>query len=57
VREPAIDEIKKFCKGYLSDWKCPKEFIFLTRAPEKSDGKTMKRGPGQTVHEIKPPRG
>ena len=40
--EPAIDEIKKFCKGYLSDWKCPKEFIFLKELPRNRMGKTMK---------------
>ena len=39
---PAIDEIKEFCKGYLSDWKCPKEFIFLKELPRNRMGKTMK---------------
>jgi malonyl-CoA/methylmalonyl-CoA synthetase len=39
---PAVDEIKKFCKEYLSDWKCPKDFIFLKELPRNSMGKIMK---------------
>lgn len=37
-----IDEIKKFCKKYLSDWKCPKDFIFLKELPRNSMRKIMK---------------
>jgi malonyl-CoA/methylmalonyl-CoA synthetase len=40
--KPAIDEIKEFCKKYLSDWKCPKAFIFLKEIPRNRMGKTMK---------------
>jgi malonyl-CoA/methylmalonyl-CoA synthetase len=39
---PAIDEIKRFCKEYLSDWKCPKEFVFLKELPRNRMGKIMK---------------
>jgi acyl-CoA synthetase (AMP-forming)/AMP-acid ligase II len=38
----SIDDIRKFCKEHLSDWKCPKEFIFLKELPRNRMGKTMK---------------
>ena len=38
----AIGEIKKFCKEHLSDWKCPKDVIFLEELPRNSMGKIMK---------------
>jgi malonyl-CoA/methylmalonyl-CoA synthetase len=40
--KPAIDEIRRFCKEHLSDWKCPKEFIFLKELPRNRMGKTVK---------------
>ena len=40
--KPAVDEIRKFCKEHLSDWKCPKEFIFLKELPRNRMGKTVK---------------
>jgi malonyl-CoA/methylmalonyl-CoA synthetase len=39
---PAIDEIKKFCKEYLLDWKCPREVIFLKELPRNRMGKILK---------------
>ncbi len=40
--KPAVDEIRRFCKEYLSDWKCPKEFVFLKELPRNRMGKIMK---------------
>jgi malonyl-CoA/methylmalonyl-CoA synthetase len=40
--KPAVDEIRRFCKEHLSDWKCPKEFLFLKELPRNRMGKTMK---------------
>jgi malonyl-CoA/methylmalonyl-CoA synthetase len=40
--KPAVDEIRRFCKEHLSDWKCPKEFVFLKELPRNRMGKTMK---------------
>jgi malonyl-CoA/methylmalonyl-CoA synthetase len=39
---PAIDQIKKYCKEHLLDWKCPKEIIFLKELPRNRMGKIMK---------------
>ncbi len=39
---PAVDEIRKFCKERLLDWKCPKEFIFLKELPRNRMGKILK---------------
>ncbi len=39
---PAADEIRKFCKERLLDWKCPKEFIFLKELPRNRMGKILK---------------
>ena len=39
---PAIDEIKKYCKEHLLDWKCPKEVMFLKKLPRNRMGKIMK---------------
>ncbi len=38
----AVDEIRKYCKEHLLDWKCPKEFIFLNVLPRNRMGKIMK---------------
>ncbi len=40
--KPAVDEIRRFCKEHLSDWKCPKEFVFLKELPRNRMGKIMK---------------
>ena len=40
--KPSVDEIRRFCKEHLSDWKCPKEFVFLKELPRNRMGKTMK---------------
>ncbi len=39
---PGVDEIRKFCKERLLDWKCPKEFIFLEELPRNRMGKILK---------------
>ncbi len=39
---PAIDEIKKYCKERLLDWKCPKEVMFLKKLPRNRMGKIIK---------------
>jgi len=39
---PTVDEIRRFCKEHLLDWKCPKEFIFLNELPRNRMGKIMK---------------
>jgi malonyl-CoA/methylmalonyl-CoA synthetase len=38
----AVDELRKYCKEHLLDWKCPKEFIFLDDLPRNRMGKIMK---------------
>jgi acyl-CoA synthetase (AMP-forming)/AMP-acid ligase II len=35
-------EIKNYCKGFLLDWKCPKEVIFLGELPRNRMGKVIK---------------
>ncbi len=40
--KPSVDEIRRFCKEHLSDWKVPKEFVFLKELPRNRMGKTMK---------------
>jgi malonyl-CoA/methylmalonyl-CoA synthetase len=39
---PAVDEIRKFCKEHLLDWKCPREVVFLKELPRNRMGKIMK---------------
>jgi len=36
------EQIKNYCREYLLDWKCPKEFIFLKELPRNRMGKVMK---------------
>ncbi|UCF83334.1 MAG: acyl--CoA ligase [Desulfobacteraceae bacterium] len=36
------DEIKKFCKKHLHNWKCPKEIAFLKELPKNTMGKVLK---------------
>ncbi len=39
---PAVDEIRRYCKEHLLDWKCPKDFIFLNVLPRNRMGKILK---------------
>ena len=35
-------EIQRFCKQHLHDWKCPKEIVFLKELPKNTMGKVLK---------------
>jgi malonyl-CoA/methylmalonyl-CoA synthetase len=39
---PTTEEIMKFCKEHLLDWKCPKAVIFLKELPRNRMGKVVK---------------
>jgi malonyl-CoA/methylmalonyl-CoA synthetase len=39
---PATGKIRQFCKEHLSDWKCPKEIVFLKELPRNRMGKIIK---------------
>ena len=36
-------EIQKFCKEHLHNWKCPKEIVFLKELPKNRMGKVLKK--------------
>ena len=35
-------EIQKFCKEHLHNWKCPKEIVFLKELPKNRMGKVLR---------------
>jgi long-chain acyl-CoA synthetase len=37
------EEVKKFCKGHLADYKCPKSVEFVSSLPKNPQGKILKR--------------
>jgi len=36
------EEIQRFCKEHLHNWKCPKEIVFLKELPKNKMGKVLK---------------
>jgi malonyl-CoA/methylmalonyl-CoA synthetase len=36
------EQIQRFCKRHLHDWKCPKEIVFLRELPKNRMGKVLK---------------
>jgi len=38
----SVEEIQKYCKKHLHDWKCPKKFVFVEELPRNTMGKVLK---------------
>ncbi len=36
------EDVKKYCKKHLHDWKCPKDVIFIEKLPKNTMGKVLK---------------
>ena len=41
--EPAVDEIREFCRPLIADYKIPRDIRFINELPRNPTGKILKR--------------